>query len=253
MKKETKKVILFFVVCIVNIVLFNYIFKWRRIISYREYEKSEKYYKEKIADVRINNMYFTFKQVREVEDVETCYEKTYHLLQEITIAEHQEYKDKLMNYAHLKLWINDFTDNETDLKKRSLGERCYLDANGNICGAAFSYSYRYKTINENLDDANIRVYITNEKLMNDGLPDVSLQKDKICNIYDYNRFDLVKHNRIFNSSKIVNGMELYQGNVCTAYFDGMKYYYFCDFIGGGSAEITNKINNYCNAIYNLLN
>lgn len=36
MKKETKKVILFFVACIANIVLFNYIFKWRRIISYRE-------------------------------------------------------------------------------------------------------------------------------------------------------------------------------------------------------------------------
>lgn len=251
MKKNQKKIILFFTSVVMTVLAFNYTFSWRRMLFSREYVKSEKYFKENIDDIKINNMHFTFEQAKEITDVESFYEKIYHLYNEVNPTEHYEYMDKFNNYIHIKSGLNNPADQGPDFEDSILAERCYLDNHGNICGATFSYYYECNTINDNPIDSNIQVYITNEKLENAGLPDVNGEEYSACSIYDYNRFDMIKHNNIFNRSEIVEGMELYQGNVCTAYFDGTKYYYFYGSIGGDSAEVTNKIDSYCHEIYDL--
>lgn len=231
------------------VLMFQYVFVWRRAISYREYEPSKISYQEQIDDVRIHNVYFTFEQVKKVAGLAACFENLYHPDQEVVLTKNPAYHKRFCNFANMKFWLED-ADKDTGAGRTNA--RCWLDETGNLCAAAFSYSYQYDTVSGNPDESVIQVYISNQKLSNSGLPDVQKESGTPCTIYDYNRYDLIKHNQIFQSRKVVNGMESYRGNVCTAYSDGKKYYYFYTAIGGDFAEVENQIQHYCRVVFSMI-
>lgn len=251
--RKSRRWIVCFILTGMMILMFQYVFVWRRAISYREYEPSGKFYEVPVDDVRIHNMYFTFEQVKEVAGLSDCFEKLYHPDQEVVLTKHPGFKERFCNFSNMKTFMKTFPDDAgKETGAASTNARCWLDETGNMLAVAFSYIYPYHTVSGDPDESDIQVYISDQKLKNSGLPDIQKENSSPCTIYDYNRFDLIEHNRIFQSQKVVNGMESYHGNVCTAYSDGTKYYYFCTAIGGDIAEVENQIQYYCKAVCSLI-